>query len=741
MWPGNRQLALSLLFFTLSTLAVSAAKLDSKHVPNQTNIRIVSISADKSGNFVLLKTSKGGQLPPPVIRVFPTEGGEAVMTVDFSSTVDLVPPARIPMADSLVSSLHIGQFALTPPITRISFVAGNTQVFKRVQFRSSAGQLSINLPKAEAPKAEAPKAEAPRAEAHRLEAPKAQTPGVQAPRTEAAKTDPRSAPRISPAYTRAIPDLAPDAVSVPSKAAKSWSSDAVSNDLASSSRPQLRGPILLENQAAMAPPPAPSFAPPSAAKRVPAGKHGIKLADATYERIPEQVIVPAPDRSSSRNKKVSVDANPPRDSEQPKESAVLRVKDGVKASFGGRDFTSVIEEENNPTYRPLVATLAAPSTAGGIKVSVSGCDPITVQVSSPTPLSFNAFRLHDPERLVIDVEADYKSNVLNIPDIPTNPWIKGIRVGNPDGAPSTNRIVLDLVKDEPALVEDANSRRTSLSFTLQSVAPEIATPAVPKRIAGCRVVLDAGHGGTDPGAQRGDVQEKEITLQIVDKLKRDLEARGVKVSLTRADDTYVSLEDRVRITNGLQPDAFVSVHINSLETNNGTHGIETYFQTDKSKNLAQLIHGSLVKELGAPDRSIRKARFYVINHTPVPAILAEVGFISNKDERDKLISSDYQRQIASALTDGVMLYLAENKPSTAVMGPESGTISAMVPSPRAQSFTQNLHWRTPPQGGHRKPQTCTGRTIRATRKTERAPTKLAHQQLKFKKHRLASLRS
>jgi N-acetylmuramoyl-L-alanine amidase len=103
----------------------------------------------------------------------------------------------------------------------------------------------------------------------------------------------------------------------------------------------------------------------------------------------------------------------------------------------------------------------------------------------------------------------------------------------------------------------------------------------------------------------------------------------------------------------------VSVHINSLEANSTIKGIETYYQSEQSQELARSVHQSLVERLKAPDRSVRRARFYVINHTPVPAVLAEVGFISNKEEREKLISSDYQQEIANGIARGVILYLSK----------------------------------------------------------------------------------
>ena len=131
--------------------------------------------------------------------------------------------------------------------------------------------------------------------------------------------------------------------------------------------------------------------------------------------------------------------------------------------------------------------------------------------------------------------------------------------------------------------------------------------------------------------------------------------------MTRSDDTFVSLEDRVKITNETKPDLFVSIHINALESTSSIYGIETYYQTEQSKALAGAIHQQLVQGLGVPDRSVRKARFYVINHTPHPAILAEVGFISNQQERDNLGSSDYQSKIADSVSAGITQFLTEKQ--------------------------------------------------------------------------------
>jgi N-acetylmuramoyl-L-alanine amidase len=96
--------------------------------------------------------------------------------------------------------------------------------------------------------------------------------------------------------------------------------------------------------------------------------------------------------------------------------------------------------------------------------------------------------------------------------------------------------------------------------------------------------------------------------------------------------------------------------------------------------FADKIHDSLVNNLEVPDRYVRKARFYVINHTSVPAVLAEVGFISCKEERERLISFDYQDRIAKALEQGVILYLVKQN-QLAQVGPTTANAQAQVHRP------------------------------------------------------------
>lgn len=281
---------------------------------------------------------------------------------------------------------------------------------------------------------------------------------------------------------------------------------------------------------------------------------------------------------------------------------------------------------------------------------------IKVRISNKQRLAPSCFRLHEPERYVVDFDNLPLLGEAELPEVEGGTPFKAMRVGSPEGKPTVSRLVFDLSSKDCFVHSELVNSASQLVLTFSKTGTTALAHRLP---GGTHVILDPGHGGSDPGARREGIQEKELTIAIVNALKERLEARGVKVTLTRSDDTYVSLEDRVKLTNSLTPNLFLSVHINSLDSNSDIHGIETYYQTGQSKPFADTVHDCLVNNLEAPDRYVRKARFYVINHTAVPAVLAEVGFISCKEERERLISFDYQDRIARALEQGVILYLVK----------------------------------------------------------------------------------
>lgn len=175
------------------------------------------------------------------------------------------------------------------------------------------------------------------------------------------------------------------------------------------------------------------------------------------------------------------------------------------------------------------------------------------------------------------------------------------------------------------------------------------------------IVIDAGHGGKDYGAIRNNINEKDINLDVCMRIQNLLQKKGYKVYMTRTNDTYVSLEDRTIFTEGINPAAFVSVHVNSCNSES-PRGIETHYYHEESIELADYVHKRLIQRVpNTTNRGLLKSKFYVINHTTVPAILVEIGFISNPSERAELVTSQRKQVTAEGITEGIIEFLKSIK--------------------------------------------------------------------------------
>ncbi|WP_277935462.1 N-acetylmuramoyl-L-alanine amidase [Parablautia muri] len=176
------------------------------------------------------------------------------------------------------------------------------------------------------------------------------------------------------------------------------------------------------------------------------------------------------------------------------------------------------------------------------------------------------------------------------------------------------------------------------------------------------VVVDAGHGGLDVGCMEKDVSEKDINLQIAQRVKGRLEDMGFQVLLVREKDEYLAKEDRVEIANRFEADAYVSIHQNTYEgSDKSVGGIETWYDgTDigrDSERLARLVHQETIKSTGAVERELWDiADFCVTNKTQMPACLIETGFLSNPQERALLTSPEYQEKVAQGIAEGIHLF-------------------------------------------------------------------------------------
>lgn len=175
------------------------------------------------------------------------------------------------------------------------------------------------------------------------------------------------------------------------------------------------------------------------------------------------------------------------------------------------------------------------------------------------------------------------------------------------------------------------------------------------------IVLDAGHGGKDPGTLWGDIYEKDINLAIAKKLEHILTEKGYRVVMTRDGDDRVVLKERVRIAQESNADAFVSIHQNALEGDTVTEGMEIYCSKAKnprSEDLSNDIWDSLLANTGARDKGMTTdSDLYVLDNTTVPACLIETGFITSSRERELLLDGEYQQRIAEGIAEGIVKFL------------------------------------------------------------------------------------
>lgn len=177
------------------------------------------------------------------------------------------------------------------------------------------------------------------------------------------------------------------------------------------------------------------------------------------------------------------------------------------------------------------------------------------------------------------------------------------------------------------------------------------------------IVVDAGHGGKDPGTLYGNIYEKDIVINVAKLVQQKLENSGAKVVMTRSDDSFPSLQDRVDITKEHYAELFVSIHVNAAGSS--AQGTETYYDTSEndngveSRNLAEEIQKQIIELVGTNDRGIKDNEFYVIRNQYIPSVLVELGFITNSEDLSKLTSATYQELYAEAIFRGIKNYYSE----------------------------------------------------------------------------------
>jgi N-acetylmuramoyl-L-alanine amidase len=248
---------------------------------------------------------------------------------------------------------------------------------------------------------------------------------------------------------------------------------------------------------------------------------------------------------------------------------------------------------------------------------------------------------------------------------------------------------------------DVNFRKQPVKIKTAKTAKTAFHPLLIKTIA-----IDPGHGGKDPGAiGKSGLKEKDINLDVAQRLTKTLEENGVNVVLTRDSDKFISLWKRSQIANASKASFLISVHTNSARAKMAK-GLEVYYLSDatddaaraleaaenasldlekssfdetgpstdleatlwdmlysenrvESKELASSICESIEPKICMVNRGVKAARFYVLKGTKMPAVLIEVGFISNTEEEARLASNYYRQELAESIANGVLSYLQE----------------------------------------------------------------------------------
>ncbi|MCR2802953.1 N-acetylmuramoyl-L-alanine amidase family protein [Paenibacillus soyae] len=273
--------------------------------------------------------------------------------------------------------------------------------------------------------------------------------------------------------------------------------------------------------------------------------------------------------------------------------------------------------------------------------------------------------LDNPKRLVFDFQnttfnpATKGETVVSVAD---NALLTGYKYAQFQTNPFVARLVI-LVGDETGYVLTETENAFHFALMPKSEVPaEPATPADPNQPDPedevYDIVIDAGHGAKDPGAYSKSINrwEKEFNLLAALALKAELEKdKRFRVHMTRVDDTFLELTDRIKFAEDRKADLFISLHANSFDKTS-VNGSETYYYRDNSKPLADHLHKYVLKGLGLNDRGVKKAAYKVIKETTMPAVLIEAGYLSNSTDAKTIFNANVQKNFAVQLTEGIKSY-------------------------------------------------------------------------------------
>lgn len=486
---------------------------------------------------------------------------------------------------------------------------------------------------------------------------------------------------------------------------------------------------------------------------------GANLALLTYERFNE----PADQRTGFRLL-----------AHLKKEYSSSSLRSRISDVTGQLDAAAPVQHASRTVSLPVVATAAADSSPPGM-VTIREIrrtplpDGVRVSIEMDGESLFREQRLENPRRLFFDLKRARASGALQDATLTfTDGLVKQIRLGRrPE---NTTRVVLDMEGVEnysvftlynpyrlmvdlkgavggaaPATVATTGMSGMSAPMARERldekppIAPDVVTPPAPAPSAPIppipigpsenlngqfslarqlglgisRVVIDAGHGGHDPGARANGVNEADLVLDVAGRLRTLLETQPtIEVTMTRATDVFIPLEQRTAIANREGADLFLSIHANASR-NTKASGVETYFlnfasnpeaeavaarenstsgrtmhslpeivraialnnKIDESRDFAATVQKSMVRRLATRngrvrDLGVKQAPFVVLIGAGMPSVLAEISFLTNKQDAQLLKTGTYRQQIAEALYDAILRYQGSLKKMRSVAARE-----------------------------------------------------------------------
>ncbi|MBR2565004.1 MAG: N-acetylmuramoyl-L-alanine amidase [Paenibacillus sp.] len=314
-----------------------------------------------------------------------------------------------------------------------------------------------------------------------------------------------------------------------------------------------------------------------------------------------------------------------------------------------------------------------PSSDGpGLETRWSKVDDISftneqLVVSMDTEVTPQITRLTNPNRIVVDlpnttfgdnISSALQQGTMGKVDVSGIDHVKEVRYALFKKDPDQVRVVIELDNLSDVQVNTQYvSGKLIVDLALTGI---VGIPTNPSNSGKRIVVIDPGHGGKDPGTIGiSNTQEKNFTLPLGLKVQALLlQEPDIEVVMTRETDVYPTRPERVQLANTLNADVFVSIHGNSVKASPQSSGTETfYYKRSNSKELADIVHRHLIEALGFKDRGVKNGNLEVIRDTTMPAVLLEIGFLSNLAEEQAMLSESVQDKAAQAIVNGIKEFL------------------------------------------------------------------------------------